>query len=267
MSLSSLAIRYATIRALKGRTYAGANVFDSQIEPLNLIGKDGKDFAVIVTTDDDDVKITGRDLIAGDHQLELVIEVVATARLTVKTEDGESEEALTIPATDAGLEASLNLIGWQIARALSADGGEWGDLWRGLVMRVHSISSRRGADEANGIRYAARQYVYKIDHIAEPEPGITPAGGDLWARAIAMLKADPEFGAIGKIIENTVTANEPEPWERIRASLGLANDASGHFSEWPFVPEDVSKLHEIETTDGWLLDKDTAEGGDGPEKA
>lgn len=266
MSLVSLAVRYATIRALKGRTYAGENVFDSKIEPINLVAENGADFAIVVTTDDDDVKIEGRDLIAGDHQLELVIEVAATAKLTVKTDEGEDAEALTIPATDAGLEASLNLIGWQIARALSASGGVWGDLWRSLVMKVHSISSRRGADEANGVRYAARQYVYKIDHIAEPEPGIAPAAGDLWARAITMLKADPEFGAIGRIIENTITADTPEPWERVRASLGLANDASGHFSEWPFVPEDVSKLHEVETTDGWLLDKEAAEAGDGPEK-
>lgn len=237
MSLVSLAVRYATIRALKGRTYAGENVFDSKIEPINLVAENGADFAIVVTTDDDDVKIEGRDLIAGDHQLELVIEVAATAMLTVKTDEGEDAEALSIPATDAGLEASLNLIGWQIARALSAGGGDWGDLWRSLVMKVHSVSSRRGADEANGVRYAARQYIYKVDHIAEPEPGIAPAEGDLWARTISMLKADPEFGAIGKIIENTITADTPEPWERVRASLGLANDVSGWISEIPIVDE------------------------------
>lgn len=235
MSLASLAIRYATLRALKGRTYAGENVFDSKIEPINLIASGGHEFAIVVTTDDDDVKIEGRDLIASDHQLELVIEVAATAKLTVKTDEGEDAEALTIPATDAGLEASLNLIGWQIARALSAGGGNWGDLWRSLVMKVHSISSRRGADDANGVRYAARQYVYKIDHIAEPEPGVAPA--DLWARTVSMLKADPEFGAIGRIVESMVSADQPEPWERVRASLGLANDASGWISEIPIVDE------------------------------
>lgn len=265
MSLASLAIRLATIRALKGRTFAQGNVFDSKMEPLDLVVQDGGfEFVIVVTTDDDNMTVEGRDMRAPDHRLELVIEVAATAKLSVEAEGGE--EVLTIPATDAGLEASLNLIGWQIMRALQADGGEWGDLWRAMVMNIRDVTSRRGADESRGVRFAARQYVLTLDHIAEPEPGVVPAGGDVWHRAIAMLKDDEEFAAIGRIVETTVTAGEPEPWERVRASLGLANDASGHFAEWPFVPEDVSKLHEIETTqDGRVLDEDLADGADGPE--
>lgn len=264
MSLASLAIRLATIRAIKGRTFAGENVFDSKIEPINLvIGEGGKSFAIIVTTDDDNVSIEGKDLFAGDHRLELVIEVAATAKLTVETGEGEETEAISIPATDAGLEVQLNLIGWQIARALAAGGGEWGDLWRKIVMKVHSVSSRRGADEADGVRYAARQYIYQIDHIAEPEAGAAPS--HIWEQIVSMMKADSEFGAIGRIVEATISGDPTEPWERSRAALGLANDASGHFADWPFVPEEISKLKEIEIADGLVLDEDVAEAADGPE--
>lgn len=263
MSLASLAIRLATIRALKGRTFAGEKVFDSKIEPIDLVARQGNEFVIVVTTDDDEMDVTGRDLRAGDHKLELVIEVAATAKLTVTAGDGEESEVISIPATDAGLEASLNLIGWQIARALSAGGGEWGDLWRSMVMRVHSVASRRGADDANGVRYAARQYIYRIDHIAEPEPGVPPT--DIWERIVSMLKADAEFAGIGKIVEATISGEPMEPWERVRASLGLADDASGHFSEWPFVPDEVAKLAEIATGDGRVLDESVAEAAAGPE--
>lgn len=265
MSLASLAIRLATIRALKGRTFAGEKVFDSKIDPINLIASTGGyEFAVVVTTDDDDISIEGRDLFAGDHKMELVIEVAATAPLTVETGEGEQAEAITIPPTDAGLEITLNLIGWQIGRALAAGGGEWGDLWRRLVMRVDNIASRRGASEENGVRYAARQYIYRIDHIAEPEPGIAPTEGSLWAQAIAMLKADPDYAPIGKVIESTIVSDTPEPWERVRAALGLADDASEWISEKPFV-DDAEPLSAIELEDGFVIDSDTAEAADGPE--
>lgn len=264
MSLASLAVRLATIRALKGRTYAGENVFDSKMQPLDLVAVTGGfEFVIIVTTDDDTAEIEGRDLRAGDHKLELVIEVAATAKLTVEAEEGGMTEVLTVPSSDAGLEASINIIGWQIMRALTADGGEWGDLWRGLVVRVHEVASKRGADEANGVRYAARQWILKLDHIAEPEPGVTPASGDLWGRTVAMMKDDPEFAAIGKIIETTITADQPEPWERVRALLGLANDASGWIADRPF--EDADTLSGIDLTDGFAVDEQTAADADGPE--
>lgn len=263
MSLASLAIRLATIRALKGRTFAEDRVFDSAIQPIDLVAADTKQSVIIVTTDDDDATVEGRDLIATDHQLELVIEVAVASKHTVQVGEGETAEALTIPATDAGLEASLNLIGWQIARALSADGGEWGDLWRMMVSRVHTITSRRGADDDNGVRYAARQYVYKIDHVADPEPGADPVY--VWARAIAMLKADQQFEAYGKIIEATITADQPEPWERVRASLGLADDASDWIADKPLV-DDADPLSAVEIEGGFTVDAEKAEAADGPEQ-
>lgn len=223
MSLASLAVRLATVRALKGRTFAQGYVYDSKIDPLDLVAREsGLEFVIIVTTDDDAMEIEGSDLRAPDHRLELVIEVAATAKLTVQGKDGD--DVIDVPASDAGLEVTLNLIGWQIMRALSADGGPWGDLWRRLVTRVYEVTSKRGADAVNGIRYAARQYVLKIDHVAEPEPGAEPSG--LWADVIDMMKADPELAGIGKVVEMTVTAGELEPWERVRASLGLADDES-----------------------------------------
>ncbi|WP_276200578.1 hypothetical protein [Chelatococcus sp. XZ-Ab1] len=260
MSLTSLAIRLATIRALKGRTLAGDNVFDSTIKALDALAPEATTPFIIVTTDDDQFAIEGRDLLAGDHRLELVIEIATAKKLAV--EDGP--DVLTIPASDAGLEASLNILGWQIARALAADGGEWSDLWRSIVVKVHSIASRRGADETNGVRYAARQFIYTVDHIAEPLPGTAPHEGDAWARIIAALKADPEFGSIGRIVEAEIVSNELQPWERVRAALGLADDEATWISDRPF--EDGAPLAALDLTDGFTIDAQTAADADGPEE-
>lgn len=262
MSLSALAIRLATIRAIKGRTFAEDRVFDSAIHPVDLVAVEHSQPVVIVTTDDDDVTVEGRDLMAADHRLELVIEVAVASKLTVDG-DGDPKAVMTIPATDAGLEATLNLIGWQVLRALTADGGEWGDLWRQLVMRVHEIQCRRGADETNGVRFAARQYILKVDHIAEPSPGMDPVG--VWERTIGLLKEDAELASIGRIIEATVAADPLEPWERVRAALGLADDVSGWIADRPF--EDGAALAGIDLTDGFSVDANTSADADGPEDA
>lgn len=259
MSLVALVIRIATIRALRGRTFAEEYVFDSKINPVNLVAINEKRPVIIVTTDDDNVDITGRDLRTGDHHLELVIETAVTQKISVNVENGDTSEVLSIPATDAGLEATVGLMGWQIAKALSADGGPWGDLWRVLVVKVNSISSRRGADDANGVRYAARQYIYTIDHISEPEPGQIPAEDDAWGRVLAAMKADPELVSLAKVIEAEISAGEYLPWEIARSSLGLANDEAVILGDRPVGIDEIVPLSSIETSDGFIIDENDAE--------
>lgn len=258
MSLVSLALRLATIRALKGATYAGERVFDSMVSPADLVAIGKQQTIIIVTTDDDDISIQGRDFMAGDHSLELVIEVAAASKLVVEIEGESNEEIITIPASDAGLEASLNFIGWQITKALSASGGEWGDLWRTIVMKVLSVTSRRGADERSGVRYAARQYVFKVDHIAEPQPGTPVREGDAWHRIVQMMLADHEFSSFGKIIEGFVTGNEADQWKAYQMALGLADDETGVFPEKPLV-DGAEKLAAVNFGDGFILDEKSAD--------
>lgn len=264
MSLTALAVRIATIRALRGRTLAEDRVFDSKINPVNLVATDEKRPVIIVTTDDDNVNITGRDLRAGDHSLELVIEIAVTQKVEVVVENEETREVISIPATDAGLEATVGLIGWQIAKALSADGGLWGDLWRVLVVQVKSISSQRGADDANGVRYAARQYIYTIDHIAEPAPGETPADSDAWACVLKAMKDDPELASLAKLIETEISGGGFLPWEIARGALGLADDEAGIIGVKPIGVDEIVPLANVETTDGFVVDEQRANKIEGP---
>lgn len=265
MSLTALAVRVITIRALKGRTFAEDRVFDSKINPVNLVAKDEKKPVIIVTTDDDNVDIAGKDLRAGDHKLELVIEIAVTQKIEVEVENGPATEVLSIPATDAGLEATVGLLGWQIAKALSADGGEWGDLWRSVVTNVHSISSRRGADDENGVRYAARQYIYSIDHIAEPTPGEALNASFGWGRILAAFKTDAELAPMARLIEAEITKGEYLPWEIARGELGLSNDEAEIIGVKPVKIDEIAPLAAVEMTDGFTLDEQSANDGGGPE--
>ena len=263
MSLTALAVRFATIRALKGRTFAEDRVFDSKINPVNLVARSESKPVIIVTTDDDNIDITGKDLRAGNHKLELVIEIAVTQKIEVKVGNGNKTEVITISASDAGLEATVGLIGWQIAKALSADGGEWGNIWRTLVTNVHSISSRRGADEENGVRYAARQYIYSLDHIDEPAPGETPCEGCAWGKVLAAMKADADYAGIAKLIEAEISGGDYLPWEIARGHLGIANDVAEIIGTKPIGIDEIIPLKAVDLSDGFTIDEERASEIDG----
>ncbi|KAB0538190.1 hypothetical protein HNQ68_001968 [Pseudochrobactrum saccharolyticum] len=253
MSLTALAVRFATIRALQGRTFAEDRVFDSKINPVNLVASKESKPVIIVTTDDDNIDITGKGLRAGNHKLELVIEIAVTQKVTVEVENGDTTEVITIPSSDAGLEATVGLIGWQIAKALSADGGYWGDIWRTLVTNVHSISSRRGADDENGVRYAARQYIYSLDHVEEPTPGESPCVGSAWDKVLIAMKADADYAGVAKLIEAEITGGDYLPWQIARGHLGVADDVAVIMGTKPVKIDEIVQLAAVDLTDGFTI--------------
>lgn len=256
MSLSALAIRLATVKALKGRTYAEDRVFDSKISPVELVAGHEAQPVIIVSTDDDNIDATGRDLRAGDHRLELVIEIAVTSPVKIEVEDGSAVEEIAIPASDEGLEATLAILAWQIGKALSSDGGHWGNIWRMLVVRVHSVSSRRGADDANGVRYAARQFVYTVDHVADPAPCDQPDAEGAWGKALAAMKDDPDLASLARIIEAEITKGDSMPWEQARGALGLADDEAGVLGGQPLMIDDLVPLQGIGLPDGSVISQD-----------
>lgn len=256
MSLTALAIRLATIRALRGRTYAEGRVFDSKISPIELIANSEAQPVIIVSTDDHMMDAAGRDLVSGDHRLELVIEIAVTSAVRVEVEDGSTVEELAIPASDEGLEATLAILGWQIAKCLAADGGEWGNLWRMLVMKVHNVSSRRGADDVNGVRYAARQYVYTLDHVSDPAAGVVPDAQGAWGAFLAAVSGDPELAHLGRILETEIAKGDYMPWEVARGALGLANDEASVLGMRPAIIDEAVALEEIGLPDGVVINQD-----------
>lgn len=262
MSLVALVLRIATVRALRGRTFAGGMVFDSKLIAPHVDAIENEAPIVIVSTDDDEIKIEGRDLWDGQHQLDLVIEVAIASQLTVKGDDGENQKVLTVSNTSAGLEASLGILGWQITQALAMGGGPWGEIWRRLVPKVNNVFSRRGADITNGVAYAARQIVYVVDPLCEPVPGLTLGDGDIWTDILALMRTDGELSDIADIIEHQITGGDYQPWEIVRGSLGIAEDAAELVGITPIKINEAVALESIDLSDGLIIDPAVASQAD-----
>ena len=119
MSLTRLAMRVAAARALNGRTLAGPRVFDSAVDPIDQTIAEQRQPLIVLTTDEHELDVTGRDLDSGNHQCDLVIEVAIAARVEVPASDGQGGQiTIAIPHTDEGMELTLDLMEHQIVTAL-----------------------------------------------------------------------------------------------------------------------------------------------------
>jgi len=172
MSLTRLAMRLAAARALLDRTLAGPRVFDSAVDPIDQTIAQQRQPLIVLTTDEHELEVTGRDLGSGNHRCELVIEIAIASRVEVPASDGDGGQiTIAIPHTDEGMELTLDIMEHQVVRALNRDDNAWSRVWMMLVPRITRSLSRRGASAENGVRFAARQLVLSCDLVETPVSG------------------------------------------------------------------------------------------------
>lgn len=176
MSIPCLAVRIATVAALRGRTLVGDFVHDSEIRPIDVLaGVESQPFIVVYT---DDVQISPRqgDPLSGTTSFTLVLEFAIAAQMRLNP---EQPAELIVPLTDARMEADLDRLAYRIKAVLHTPDNPWSILWRSLVTEIDRIDTGRGASGEKGVRFAARQMQMKVGSLAEPARGV-PASG-VWA--------------------------------------------------------------------------------------
>lgn len=203
MSIARLALRMATRKALIGATFAQERVFDSAITEIDMTVVEKRKALIVVTTDDEEGSVDGRDILGADRTIDLVIEIAVATM--VKTDTGTVE--VTIPDTDEGLEVTIDLMCRQVIRVLQAGTGPWADLWRRLAVSVSRVVQRRGADARQGVRFAARQIVLTLTTISDPIA--PPTTGMPLFDFLAMADADDELSPVAMILRAELANTDP----------------------------------------------------------
>lgn len=227
MSLSRLAVRIAAQRALSGQTLAGARVYDSQIDPIDLTVQGQREPFIVLYTDDHLRSVSGRDLSHGEDTLDLVIEIAVATKVLApaRDEDGDVTDAVEIPQTDAGMEVVLDILEYQAMQALQAGRTEWSRVWQRMTARLMRRLSRRGASNENGVRFAARQITITCDPIGDPDAGTDLVPGTAWGGFLAALDADAELSGIADVVRHAVTTGAPmSDWRLAAERLGVSDE-------------------------------------------
>ncbi|BCB18055.1 hypothetical protein [Bosea sp. ANAM02] len=225
MSLSEIAIRLVTVKALSGRTLAGGAVSDSEVSAIDVAAAEHKRPFIAVYTDDGESQGVGRDILTGNGSFSLAIEIGVTSKMRYRLDSGEDELVDALVPTDALMEMTLNLIARQIAIALADPTNEWSDLWRRFVTKVGRVRKRRGASADKLLRFAGRQMEIEVHPLADPPFGKAPAG--VWADLLAKIEqdADPDFRKLAVPIRRAIVGDPPEPsWRIDQSQMALSGD-------------------------------------------
>jgi hypothetical protein len=248
MSLTRLAMRLAAARTVRDRTLAGPRVFDSAVDPIDQTIAENRQPLIVVTTDEHELAVTGRDLGSGDHQCDLIFEIAIASRVELPAADGQGGQiTIAIPHTDEGMELTLDMMEHQVLSALTRDDGAWSRIWMQLVPRVTRRLSRRGASSENGVRFAARQIVLSCDLVDTPTVGAPIAAGTAWGDALAAMEADPDLAGIAGVLRSEIEGNPLADWRRAAAMLGVPIEVANEIGLGPVLDQkdDPSPLDQI----------------------
>ncbi|BAQ50423.1 hypothetical protein [Methylobacterium aquaticum] len=225
MSLTGLAIRTCLKRALLGVTLAEGRVCDSNVTPLDMLAKDDPLPVLVVYVDDDVRQGTDGRWRDRTRQLDLVIEMVLAGGVVIH----EGAATVTVPHSDAGMEATLDIMAWQVRQALKDPTSPWAELYRTFRGEVRMVTTRRGASTEKGVRFAARQIIITVDPLLEPERGrdVVPSPFDA---LVAQMRGDRELTLYGDLLAALLTGSILPAWQVMQAALGqtrAAMDAVG----------------------------------------
>jgi len=216
MSLARLAMRVAAARAIRGATLAEDRVYDSAIDPIDHAVLANRQPFVVVSTEDHEVTVTGRDLFYGEHECKLMIETAVASRVEIDGEDG-----LTIPHTDEGMEIVLDILEHQIIASLTRERTAWSRVFMHLVPTIKSRQSRRGASSEGGVRFAARQIALTCDLVEAPVAGAAIPAEGTWADVMAVMSDDDDLAPIGQLLRAIIEGDEIPEWQRSANILGI----------------------------------------------
>jgi hypothetical protein len=234
MSLVPLVLRIITVKALRGQTYALERVLDSNLDAIDMTVTQDKSPVIIVSSDDEEYSLENGKLAltAADRAVDIVIESAVASM--VEAADGTQQ--LTIPHTDAGMEAILGIMGRQIMRALLTPQTPWSDLWRRAVVGVPKVMIRRGASAEQGVRFAARQMVISCRTLHEPGFGRAIGAGEFWDDLLALMAADADLADLGRIIRGEIEGPALASYDQAAAALGISRSAAGMLGTGGLVP-------------------------------
>lgn len=152
MSVNRLLLRRMLVAMLNNGeeapypTLAGANVYDSKIDSLNVVD-DAAEPIISVYTDKD----SGFNY--NPNQVEdRVIEIIIELRIA-----SVNNEGVAIPITDYYLEIQLDMLEQQIKSCIKNSANPFTEIFQKFVIHIDGWNSQRLASEQGGLKYAARQ--------------------------------------------------------------------------------------------------------------
>ncbi|WP_336801714.1 hypothetical protein [Kaistia sp. MMO-174] len=279
MGITSLALQYLTVAALRGATLAGEAVQPGAIDALDVdLARMAKP-VITVFIGQDDREITGKDLRGGEHSVELLIQTFLPAEIEISVEGSP----LRLSSRDGGSDLITGMLWRQIERALMSSDSDAATLWRILVASVKTANATPFLFQiTDQVRVAACETSYLVNILLD-EPSFGQSSlDDFWRAVVGLFSEDPDYAPIAAWIEAEIKApNGLARWRIDQADLGLSAearagigigpvDAPGGSEAVPPYPNaaDPASISgatvEVEGQGEWVIDSDSPGMGGSP---
>lgn len=213
--LSAFALGFTAARAIKGRTWAGANV---QFEPSTPVTVTAPLICVYCARGR--AEVAGGDILngAGDARLRFECFLPAKAVAAGVSFDSEAGQALLFALLWRQIEVVL---------LTDMDISPWAQLWRQFRLRIHAIDAARDLYELDkGQRVAVQVVELHCETLAEPPIGVAPCG--VWADLVTAMQADSaEVASLASLFAAQIQGSPSAlpDWQVDMGLLGASDDA------------------------------------------
>lgn len=246
MSLTALAIRICTVRAIRAAVWPEFVVADSPQEPLDLLKK-GRPLVAVYTGHTTN-RFEAVELMSGDPKVSLAIQVFLPPELTLAPIAGGPPQ--TFDTRLEGAETVLDMVERRIVSALVGQFEPWSALWARFLTAVPRLDSASYLIEigGSGVRTSAREITFDLDPLWEQVPGAAPQAH--WADLVALMRADTGdegYAAFADWLAAEILGPQPLAQdERDRMALGLDARAATQIGILPIVRGSEVDLAEVD---------------------
>ncbi|WP_281978808.1 hypothetical protein [Pseudorhizobium flavum] len=240
-------VQISMVEAVRGKTIAQDDVFDSRIDSLPNLLKNSRRPLLIFSVEEsqqDEEGSLDNGFLGRAGKLQVLVQAAVASVQEVK--DGNDVVILpSIGESDAGFEATLNMLDRQWKTVLSGYADPWVNVFRGLVTSVGKITDARAADPETGRKHASRYTQVSLNVIDEPLPGdpVPPAV----EAGLSLLEADGDSGyaEIADVYRKMLTEGEEWPeWRKIQAALFTSRGAMAGLGLGPLAIDDLVDFDE-----------------------
>lgn len=201
MALTSFALRLAAREALRGSTWAGADVFDS-LGRITDLDKGGPRFAIVIATDE-----------TSERGVRMTLTLSVFALFEIMTEDGPALD-WQVPVTTPAAEFALDVLERQVLAVLKSGGG-WANVFRQLAPDANYRVVRTD-------NLVAAQRMLVIEAMTEPEPKAkaTSAPWQAWLGEVAHASTISQSERHAIMAALALEMSEPD-WSALGLSGGV----------------------------------------------